>query len=307
MKYHFDSKVKLSEESEYKSLYKWFLQEVNDQGVAQGEKLIPYNGYMNFSASELRITRKIESYINHIMAIFDGDQPQKKEIKSTEIISGVLHNGFCRDGKELDGYTRFEMIGTDREIECISLTIEPIDDGGKEGCKLDGIISYSSDGFTQEDYLLIRFYVKRERFDMLAKAIDNNSVSLANISIDHVSGFYASWSPPDYDASLVKVLMHEHDEILTYDNCDIDPPRLGLVDSFDISFVTRCPLNFKQDYTPTNVHELFKDEEKEIESKEDKTEKLLSQIMALQASLISLKKPLWFIVIILSLLVVKAL
>ncbi|WP_154140415.1 hypothetical protein [Photobacterium damselae] len=303
MKYHFDSKVKLSEESEYKSLYKWFIQEVNNQGEAQGEKLIPYNGDMNFSASELRITRKIES---HIMAFFDGDQPQKKEIKSTEIISGVLHNGFCRDGKELDGYTRFEMIGTDREIERISLIIVPIDDGGKEVCKLDGIISYSSYGFTQDDYLSISFYVKRERFDMLAKAIDNNSVSLVNISIDHVNGFYASWSP-DYDASLVKVLTHEHDEILTYDNCDIDLPKLGVVDSFDISFVTRCPLNFKQDYTPTNMHELFKDEEKEIESKEDKTEKLLSQIMASQASLISLKKPLWFIVIILSLLVVKAL
>ncbi|MCD9493192.1 hypothetical protein GLP30_20640 [Photobacterium phosphoreum] len=302
MKYHFDSKVKLSEESEYKNLYKWFLQEVNDQGAAQDKKFIPYNGYMNFSASELRIERKIDSYL---MGFFDDDQPQKKEIRSTEIISGVLHNGFCRDGKELDGYTCFKMIGTNRKIERISLIIEPIDDGGKEGCKLDGIISYSSDSFTQDDFLLISFYVKRERFDMLAKAIDNNSISSARISINKVSGFYASWSP-DGDASLVKVLTHEHDEILTHDNCDIEPPRLGFADSFDIFFVTRCPLNFKQDYTPTNVYELFKDEETEIEPKKNKTEQLLYQIAASQAQLTSLKKPLWLIVILLSLLVVKA-
>ncbi len=131
---------------------------------------------MIFSASELCIERGLNS---NTMAFFDDHLPQEKGIGTTEIISGVLHTGFCRDGKELDGYTRFQMIGTNRKIERISLIIEPIDEGETEGCRLSGSVAYTSDTFSQDEYeadfLEIRFHVKRERFDMLAKSIKTES------------------------------------------------------------------------------------------------------------------------------------
>jgi hypothetical protein len=51
MDYHIDRKVVLSEESEFKNLYKWSLQELDENGKQIGRNLVPWSWSLNFTVT----------------------------------------------------------------------------------------------------------------------------------------------------------------------------------------------------------------------------------------------------------------
>jgi len=60
--YNLENKVLLSEDSEYKSLYQWSLQEFDKDDNKIGRDLIPWNYSLYFTASELRYSDSLDIY-----------------------------------------------------------------------------------------------------------------------------------------------------------------------------------------------------------------------------------------------------
>ncbi|MCZ6802792.1 MAG: hypothetical protein O7D86_02355 [Proteobacteria bacterium] len=115
-----------------------------------------------------------------------------------------------------------------------------------------------------------------------------------------MSGFYSD-RLPSVKTDSVKVLASDSEqEISRPEGCEIDPPELGDVRKFDLTVMTRCKLNPKQNFKTLNISKLFEDdvemyeEEEEIEEQEDVTKLLLTQIARNQAQLI---KFVWFVAI----------
>ena len=62
MDYHLENKVLLSEDSKYKGLYFWSLQEFNKENKQVGSNKIPWIWSLYFTASELRHNYSINIY-----------------------------------------------------------------------------------------------------------------------------------------------------------------------------------------------------------------------------------------------------
>ena len=60
MEFHLDREIRLTEESEYKTLYPWALQEFDSDGDKVGSEQIPWEWNLVFSASELRYSSSLE-------------------------------------------------------------------------------------------------------------------------------------------------------------------------------------------------------------------------------------------------------
>lgn len=60
MDYNLENKILLSEDSEYKNLYSWSLQEFNKEGEKIGKDQIPWCWSLYFTASELRLCHSFE-------------------------------------------------------------------------------------------------------------------------------------------------------------------------------------------------------------------------------------------------------
>ena len=94
MEYHLDHRILLSQESEYKNLYSWFLQEVAEFGEKIGSAQVPWVGSLYFSAREVR-------YIKKLSIERAGDpqdfSPSEDEVSSSESINAVLHSLLCQD------------------------------------------------------------------------------------------------------------------------------------------------------------------------------------------------------------------
>jgi hypothetical protein len=59
MDYHIDRRVILNQDSEFKNLYKWSLQEFDADGKKLGSDQIPWNWHLYFTASELTVSDTI--------------------------------------------------------------------------------------------------------------------------------------------------------------------------------------------------------------------------------------------------------
>lgn len=309
MDYHLDKEIKLNNKTENEP-YTWCLQEIDSEGEQVGRDLIPWNWSFHFTASELRLN---QGFGFGELSLFEDDESvEKKEQKfeDDEIIIATLHPGICTDGKFLEDDPIFSMLGTDREITEFTIRIFRIDDSQKEGCRISGGVSYTSEvdfrDETSPDFIEIHLGLSKERFNKIADIISNKTVDLVRIGVSRVSGFYSDWSP-SISTNSVKVLTHESEQEITKPGgCDIDPPTLGEVGKFDFTIITRRKLNLKQNLKILNISKLFEDKyemyEDEVEEQEDITKLLMAQISNNQAEIIKIKKPLWLVVILLGLL-----
>jgi hypothetical protein len=310
MDYHLEKEIRLNDKTEHESLYSWCLQEIGSKGEQVGRDLIPWEWSFHFTASELRLNQGVEF---GELSLFDDEEPeQEKKFKDTEIITATLHPGICTDGKYLEDDPRFSMFGTDRAITEFTLRIYKIDDKDKESCSMWGGVSYTSEidfrDETEPDSIEIHLGLSKERFNNVAHLISNKSVDVVRVGLSRVSGFYSDWSP-SISTNSVKVLTRGSDhEIKKPDGCDIDPPRLGEVGKFDLTLITRCKLNPKQNLKTLKLSKLFEDdletyeEEVAIEEQEDVTKLLMAQIANNQVEIIKIRKPLWLVVILLAIL-----
>lgn len=261
--YHLDRKIRLSNDSKHESLYSWSLQEFDESGKQIGSDQIPWPWSLWCTANELSHNKSITNEYND----------DETSISETETITAKLYPGNWRNGCLEDG-TSYSMFGTDRKIKEFSLQIQALkeesqeDDDSldnlleldeaekqkqreerkKERCCVWGCVSYTAEvdfrDETQEDIICIYIYLKPERFNRIVKAVNERQVDGLLLRLDRVSGFYSEWSPA-ISTSRVKVLTASSNDhnVIVPDNCNINPPRLGHVGSFWISFAQRLDLS----------------------------------------------------------------
>ena len=310
MDYHYEREIRLNDESEHLGSNEWALEEFDSEGNQVEASQIPWKWSFTFSASEFRLNRGLGF---GELSFFDeddepGQEPQKLE--QSEIIRATLHPGYCDDGKWLEDDTRFSMFGTDREITEFSLLIRKVQEQESEHCSVWGMVGYTSEidfrDETSPDSIQFELALSAEKFDNVAQAISNKEIDFARLRVNKVSGFYSEWSP-SITTNRVKVLTKgSNQEIITSNDCDIVPPKLGEIGKLDLNLVTRCHVNPKQDLTALNISKLFEEEtfsQDEVEVPEDITRSLLIRIAENQAEIMKLKNPLWIAVFLLGLLV----
>jgi hypothetical protein len=242
MEYHLNREIRYSEDSEYSSLYKWYLQEYTPESQKIGHPLIPWGWSVFFQADDLRYRKHIRLEKEH--GIFtdevnsDKREDNKKVITEEEVIYADLVPGRYM-GKLIPDEPIFSMLGTDRQIEKFSLRLRPIDENsGMEDCLIWGCVSYTAEidfrNELQDDLVEIQVSLKASRFQKLVDAISSGAVDSLSLRIGNVNGFYSEWSP-SITTNSVKILTHEKEhKVQVPEGASFIPARLGPVGDCDI-------------------------------------------------------------------------
>jgi hypothetical protein len=313
MDYHMENKILLSEDSEYKNLYSWSLQEFNNEGKKIGRDQISWQCGLYFTASELR-------HYYSINISKSKNNEDKKPTQESEVITAILHPGTCYDGKTLKDDVSYSMFGTNRTIKKFTLRIQKIeDDSDNEFCRIRGYVSYTAEvdfrDITTDDTIDITLRLLPQRFNKIAELIKTQRIDILGLYLDEVSGFYSEWSPSISTGSIKVLAAQEEQVVVKKDDCKINPPRLGEVSEFDLGITRRHKLNLKQDLGSINIDKLFYDfdgtseesttEEEFQESQSDKASSMLSQLAHNETALNQLRIPIWFIFVILCIFLIK--
>lgn len=308
MECHLDHRIRLSQESKYKNLYSWSLQEVSENGEQIGLDQVPWQWSLYFSASELRYTKEVsiqrESAPEDILRNSEG-------VSSAESISAVLHSGRPSADGIFEREAFYSMFGTNRQIKDFSLVIRPLEEvDSRDACAVWGCISYTSEidfrTETEDDILQIYVGVSSERFNELRELVNHVRPDVFVIRLGRVAGFYSEWSP-SVSTNRIKVLTggSEH-KVEVPDGCEVDPPRLGEVGEFALTATSRNSLKLKRDSDESGeVDELAARNEEGFHEPEQGHDALTERLVRNQKALDRLKWPIWLIVVLLLLLVLK--
>ncbi len=305
MNYHLERKIRLSEDSEYRGLYPWSLQEINENGEQVGKDQIPWAWSLYFTATELSQNYSVDiekSYklgINEITGL----------TQENEVITAVLKGS-------LEDNISYSMFGTARVIHQFGLRIHKLEENSDlEKCCVWGCASYTSEidfkYSTTNDVVIIHLYLSVQRFKKIAKLINAGGVDMLQVCIRGVSGFYSEWSP-SISTNSIKILPDSKDqEVITQEGCQIEPFRLGDVSDFDMTVIQYHKLNAKHKLRSNNMDEPFEDstdcENSPIkeESFWNKTPSILAQLTRNEAVLTKLVLPIWLIFIVLCIFLLK--
>lgn len=314
MDFLIDKKIQFKGETEFQSLYKWCLNEIEADGKPSRD-LIPWEWSFYFTASSLSVLREVSidnsSY---------GDE--KKEFREVTSIRGFLHSGHCFDGENLEDYTSFKMFGTNRIIPKFDLNIYEADEGEEDSCEIWGCPSYETDidfrNIVEDDCVVITLNLNSKKFNEFVRLIDSRQISTAYVRMSDVNGFYSDWSP-SIRTSDVSILTRDH-KIEGIEGSGIEPPTLRKVGQFSITLHTINDIRPKLNIRGANGTSFYKqfEEVEEVEKdngllnqfvfQEQKIEPnpSIEQQLSFYSKLTkSLKTPLWLIVIILFLLLLK--
>lgn len=229
MEYHLDRRIVLSQDSEFKNLYSWFLQESDEDGHKLHPDQIPWAWSLYFTATELTLQDSL--------SVRDEYRRQDSETtfvtKTAQAILAKLQPGHARDRAM---YTRpsYSMFGTDRYVTDFQLAIYPTDEAdGQAMCRAWGNVSYTTEvDFRDEtiaDSLGFQLYVPTATFAEYARKVESGAVDEAILRVGAVQGFYSDWSP-SISTSSIKILTDDRDHKVEIPaGCEIDPPRLGRV------------------------------------------------------------------------------
>lgn len=304
MEYHIDRRLKLVTDVEHSSLYKWCIQEVEENGETAGRDQIPWAWSHDFSAHDLTHRMSLqgdrESFNIYLKegevgeAGFENQEPKAPEVKDEEEIYGTLRPSYRPDG--FPSQTQFSMFGTDRIINTFTLRIRPTDK--EEELTAWGCVSYTSevDFQTETTPDCIEFYlsISHERFSKLVELVRSGRVSGTSLRICYVRGFYSGWSP-SISTDLVKVLcIGSEQEVEIPEGCTIEPPRLGKIGEF--SFDLHSKLSFD---VPRELEWEF-DEDEDIDpadtrEKEGVTDPTIIAAARIQKAFNAAQRPLWAI------------
>jgi len=228
LEYHIDNRVILSEDTEFRNLYKWCLQERDDDEKEIGRNQIPWEWTLNFTATELifedRIT--IDSCVSQV-----GEKPAKPA-RMQQSIRAKLRPGHPQDG-EFDK-VRYSMFGTQRLIRVFELNILMLPDTDlQERCDVLSSVSHSFEvdfrDETIDDNVVFILYVRPDTFARYSRAIIAGEIDEAVLSVSGVEGFYADWSPSISTNSIKVLTNHPEHKVEIPESCPIVPPRVGKV------------------------------------------------------------------------------
>ena len=307
MEYHFDSEIRLLEETELKSLYTWFLQEFSKEGKALSSKLIPWEWSLSFLATELKYIRGFETDTS-------GSEFMRATLKPAPDVS--------------QRSPQYSMFGTNRFIQDFSLKIHKLEtEQAAEKCTVWGGVSctYEIDFHycTDDDSLCFYLSLKPENYDALCYfAKHGGNQDAVALTVKGVSGFYAEWSP-EISTRSIKVLVADTDQNVIRQEGSIDPPRLGQISNFRLDFSRRSILyippaeedddvatvDSSSSSSSVNLNVAFSrrptfDEKADSvppTAPADANVALLPVIQQLQKTLKSLRVPIWLIVVLLAL------
>jgi hypothetical protein len=292
---HIDREIRLSEESEFRTLYSWFLQEFTTDGKGDSSKPIPWEWSFNFTASAISYQKNIE------LEKSENDYPVRS---GSESINATLQP------TSSDGFgPHFSMFGTNRRIHKFYLGVYRLkDDREPEHCRAWGSVSYTTEidfhEETEEDELGFEITLHSRNFDDLRELVRTRSTDdLLHVRVSGVSGFYSDWSP-SISTNFVKVLTSEKEQkIIKPEGCAIDPPRLGSVRRFALSFRRRvllsAPKGAEPDETAETVAAQTAEPSEEAVRKEQYDAMLLARLVHAQQGLDKLRVPLWIVVFLL--------
>jgi hypothetical protein len=229
-------KVELKKEDELKTLYTWYINEIDQDGNVVKkllEKFIPYRWRISFKIKNINFVTDIG--LENETQEFDEDTGFDKVGESFEINRGSrIYGNLKIDEHDYD--TELSMFGTNRKIEDISINIYKSEE---EYCRVWGSPEYSTEinfrNHTIPDCLEISLGLKEDDYLEIAERIKDKSINSYSISLKNVNGFYSPWTP-ETSTPEIKVLTKDH-EIKIPENTlpdDYELPRLGNVGGFDM-------------------------------------------------------------------------
>ncbi len=290
MDYILEKKIRFSSKKD-KTLYSWCLDELGNQEKDHNKDLIPYRFSAYFEASTLRLTKRVGMQQKH------SNNEMIRESDNSVVISGDLKPSFRPNVDYRD--TSYYMFGTNRRIDSISLTIESLgNDSDIEICNLWGSPSYKDEidfrEFTEPDHLSVSIFLKNEQFESFIRMIESKTVDSIKLILRQVDGFYSPWSP-SISTSSIKVLTEYH-EVEGDIDLDRPLPKVGNVGEFSLIFSSSLDLNQKINVDTTNEDEIL------IEQSSNKVDNDDSKYQAIADNL---KKPLWWILFVLVLILLN--
>lgn len=243
MDHHLNRRVVLSEDSEFKNLYKWSLQELDQEGAKIGRDLIPWDWGLDFTATELAYSDG--------MTIEPGygsdDEKPKIVTRNRRHIRAKLRPGSPHEWHR-NRQTFYSMLGTDRTITAFELFIEALADGEEQDrCHVWGSVSYTMDidfrDETTDDTVIFYMYVRPEAFGRYVEAVRTAQVDQAVLYVKRVAGFYSDWSPAISTNSIKVLTNYEKDHpVEVRESCEIVPPRLGDLDEVSLTMLRKLTL-----------------------------------------------------------------
>lgn len=303
MDYHLDRKIRLSFESEYENLYKWSIQEVNEDGSQIGENQVPWNWRTYFTITSLDHRKSVDRHINYESSEKDDLVTEVDELIVCNLQPGVFVNG------EFQDQIRYSMFGASREVTKFMLRIAMLNEGEVERCRIDGGVSNTCEidfrDVTDPDWIEISLFVKPDYFNELVLQIRSNQIVTALLNFDLVPGFYSEWSP-SISTSNIKVLVQGSEHEIEAPDGSIKPPRLGEIKEFEFITQSKCDCT---------IEEKGENEEGDLEDDwdgepEEPKEiqiglKIIELLVRNESAISKLYLPVWLLVITLVLLVIK--
>lgn len=291
MDYILDKKIRFNSKKD-KTLYTWSLDELGSQEKDNEKDLIPYRFSIHFDISALRVVRTTGAKDKYSDGKVSLQSHNRVSVHGELTSSFRPHLGFR--------HTSFYMFGTDRRIESISLTVEDLGNNSDfEVCELWASPSYKSEvdwrEFTEPDHISVTIALKTEQFENFVRMIESGCLGLSHLLISQVDGFYAPWSP-SISTSSIKVLTEYH-EVEGEIDLDIPLPIVGKVGEFSLTFVSST-LDLKQKVK----EDTFQEDDILVEKPATKVEMDNGKHLAITESL---KKPLWWILFVLILILLN--
>ena len=296
MEYLLERKVKINRETEHKSLYKWCLNEFDDNNKVIGSDLIPFAWRFWFTGTSLQVTTKLE-----VERDFETD---KTKASTTKTIGGKFYSGICFDGKNLTDEVVFSIFGTARTIKEFNVSISEAKSDKEEVCWFTVIPSYESEGaeFQKEienDYAGFDIYVHSEKFNELVKLVESCSLNSVSFSVKGVDGVYAEWTPTI--KTYVAKFLTSDNVIEGIGETKFEGSTISKVEEFSINFTSQTSLNLKQnlpsiDFSKafdSNVEDDFEDEKLNIPQTNNPPNSI--NLQPLLQVVKSLKVVLWFV------------
>lgn len=247
MENHFDRTIRFNDQSELKNLYQWCLNEHDETGEKVGRDYIPWQWTLHFKGKGVALTEQTQIGDRYAQP---DDEPGAKTKRT---ITATLYPD------ERDRYApRYSMLGTDRTITDFDLRIEEADSKG-ERCVVWGGVSYTTDidfrDVTSPDAIVFYFYVKRERFDEIARQIASRAVDGLSLRLGGVQGFYADWSP-GITTDKIKVLTRDRHHEVQGATDAVPLPRLGEVEEGELFLATKFDLAIEPAYPDNEPNEV---------------------------------------------------
>lgn len=239
MEYNLDYNVKVSTNPEQNLLHKWSIQEYEKKDNEKiGSEMFPYEGSIHFLVENIKHEYRLKLF---------EESKKSNTLNDENIVTSKLIETEFLVGDLVPDYSRtstgsISMFGTNRYIKNIKVWICVLQDGENPSSSSQGIVSYSYNGDidfdagSEKDFLGFTLNIDRKYFDRLFREIQKRKDQQIGIQLTDIDGFYSEWSPSIH-IDEIKVLTNIKDQgVVIPLGCEITPPRLGSVRSFQTYF-----------------------------------------------------------------------